>query len=95
MSRHYLLLVFAVTENTIRREYLELSEPDEPAEAALERWVQSHPDMIDRQRNREKTAARLRGEPLYVQLCHPSSWWQAQREAGTAPVTGKKVKRAR
>jgi len=95
MSRHYLLLVFAEGKENVRREYVELNEPDETAEAALERWVQSHPDMIDRQRNRDRTAAALRASPLYVHLCHPSSWHRERREQDTPSAVAGKVRRGR
>lgn len=92
MAKHYLLLVFPDGKQYVRREYLELSDPDETAESALDRWVESHPNMINRQRNRERTARALRESILYVQLCHPSSWYRERRGAGlTEPV--KRVRR--
>lgn len=74
-DKHYLLLVFAEgREESIRREYLELLSPEETSGEALERWVISHPSMLTRKRNRTKVAESLRNSPLYVKLCHPSSW---------------------
>jgi len=82
---HYLVLTFAEGKESVRREHIELLDPEESAEAALERWVMSHPDMIDRQRNREKTAAALRASPLFVKIAHPTSWYREQADIQGRP----------
>ncbi len=95
MGKHYLMVVLADGQNAVTREYIELQAPDEPEASALERWARAHPDMMGgkRQRNIERTLNRLMNEPLYVKLCHPSSWWAEQYESGALERPGKKKRR--
>ncbi len=98
MKGHYLMVVLPVGKFEVRREYLPLEREDETVEEALERWILQHPDMVARQRNREKTARRLRGTPISTKLCRPSSWHRQQCErdgvAYPRPV-GKRGRRGR
>lgn len=85
MKGHYLLLVLPDGKHSIRREYVPLVREDETVAEATERWIENHPDMIDRQRNRARVADRLRGEIIEARLCRPSSWHRAQAEAAGLP----------
>jgi hypothetical protein len=97
VGKHYLMVVLAAGQNEVRREYLELQDPEESAASALERWARAHPDMFldgrPRQKNIDRTLSRLMAEPLYVQLTHPSSWWREQYESGAIERPGKKSRR--
>ncbi len=97
MGKHYLCIVLAEGKENVRREYIELSEPEESPTSALERWARSHPDMMGgkRQRNIERTLARIMAQPLYTQVCHPSSWWREQQEAPGYVPPGRKRSRRR
>lgn len=101
MGKHYLLIesnVGTVKNPITERQYIELATPDESKESALARYIASHPDMIDRQRYRPQTEARIRGAIERLQLCHPSSWWREQAEKEglpyPAPVGSKTRRRA-
>lgn len=88
MGRHYLLIesnIGTVKNPITQREYIELAEPEESKESALARYIASHPDMIDRQRYRPQTEARIRGAIERLQICHPSSWWREKAEAAGLP----------
>lgn len=80
MKGHYLMLVLPDGKNAIRREYVQLEREDETVAEATERWVLEHPDMVDRKRNRDKTADRIRAEVLERRLCRPTSWHRRQCE---------------
>lgn len=99
MAKHYLLVVLAGRGDTVEREYIELLTPDEPVKSALERWALAHPDMNPegrpRQKMRESVLARVMAEPLYTQVCHPSSWWREQQEAPGYVPPGRKRQRRR
>jgi hypothetical protein len=99
MPKHYLLVVLKGSGDTVEREYVELLSPDEPEKSARERWARAHPDMNPdgkpRQRYVETTLARLMAEPLYTQICHPSSWWREQQEAPGYVPPGRKRSRRR
>lgn len=99
-GKHYLLVVLPDGKSAVRREYFELLSPDETITEAVGRWIECHPDMIDRVRNRDRTAERIRSEVLELRLCHPSSWYreQAGKEGRTypsPPVGAGKVRRGR
>ena len=99
MGKHYLMIVLADGQSGVAREYVELLEPEEPERSALERWARAHPDMSPdgkpRVRNVERTLARLMAEPLYVKVCHPSSWWREIQEAPGYVPPGRKRSRRR
>lgn len=92
--KHYLLLTFADGKDSVRREYFALTDPDETPESALDRWVESHPDMVTRVRNRDKVGAALKNSPLYVRLCRPSSWYRDNKQGAFAEPNGNGTKKS-
>lgn len=87
-GKHYLLIelnVGTVKNPVTERVYFELLSPEETIPEATGRWLESHPDMIDRQRNRDRTRERIMSQVERRQLCHPSSWYREQAEAAGLP----------
>lgn len=80
---HYLLIVLPNGKDHVRREYVPLERINETEAEVLDRYVRDHRDMRNRQRNRDKTEAKLRGEILYTRMCRPSSWLRAQKESAS------------
>ena len=76
---HYLLVVLPDGKSAVRREYLQLEREDETLDEATERWILQHPSMVNRQRNRDKTANNLRAQILEVRFCRPSSWYRENK----------------
>jgi hypothetical protein len=102
VNGHYLVLTFKAGKEDVRREYFSLIDDEESQDAALARWAKSHPDMFldgrPRQKNIERTLARLMAEPLYVQIARPTSWYRekglgAFAEPGTGPTSRKRRRR--
>jgi len=89
---HYLLIVLPAGENEVSRVYWPLASVEESSEDALDRYVTAK--LEGRQRNRDKAERAIRSGILYTRLTRPSSWWDAQREAGLVPTTRKR-RRAR
>jgi len=83
---HYLVIVRQTRSGT-EREHFPLLSVDESEEEALARYVASHPDMIDRVRNRAKAEADIRAGIHHTKLARPSSYWDAKRAAGWKPRT--------
>jgi len=82
---HYLLIVLPDGKHAVRREYLPLLSPEETIPEAVSRWIENHPDMVKRQRNRDKVAERIRSKVLELRLCHPTSWHEQQAEEAGLP----------
>lgn len=85
MKGHYLVLVLPDGKHAIRREYVELDSEDETIAEATERWVQAHPSMAGRQRNRERTANALRESIVSRSIARPTSWHREQAEKAGLP----------
>jgi len=83
---HYHLL----TIDSDERIYLPMTTEDESKDEGIARWIAEHPEMINRQRNRDRMTNQLRESISGYRTCRPSSWYRDNETNGT-PAT--KIKR--
>jgi hypothetical protein len=74
---HYLEITLPDGPHHQRYEYLPVNEST-TVEEALIKWVDQHPTMIKRVRNRERQALKLRASILHARIARPTSWYDAQ-----------------
>lgn len=89
--------VFTIATGETTQELFHLpAEPGETREEATERFVLGHPDMVNRQRNRDKTARRIRTGIIGYRLAVPTSERRREAEEAGLPFpapVGRKTRR--
>jgi hypothetical protein len=89
---HYLQLQLTLGKDTFERVYLQLLDPEESKDAAVERWLDSQ--VAHRKRNVAKARRAAEARIEHARICRPSSWNKEHQLGGFAPP-GKKKKRRR